>query len=413
MAQPDPYVPATNFTVYAAAHTAAPYAPALLDIELDGISESISDILTNLVLIQRDDGALKNAIVTLDSLSSNVLTFMSGSTSAWTLKGAWLTATAYVKYDVVVQSNNTYVCCTAHTSGTFATDLAAVKWLLIATFDVADLAVTTGKIANLAVTTAKIDNLAVTAAKIAAGTITQTQMADNSIGQAQMRDGSIGLAEIAAQTLGNVLVFTTAGAPALASPGTTRQVLQVSATGTAPSFAGHGGDWGIVLGISDITTTSAISTSVTNYPSYLMMFKGLVVDTDNVSIVVTLSKDSAATYESANYRYFVYENSSASATPSAAASDSASNIPIIRNLGNAVAETAEIFLFLHNSDGNGSRYVNLSGWVVFRNTSTVIKGGNFIAGLDVGNDITNIKVAVSSGNMTAGRVIIYGIGEGI
>lgn len=41
---------------------------------------------------------------------------------------AWVTATAYVGGDVVLQGSNCYVCATAHTSGTFATDLAANKW---------------------------------------------------------------------------------------------------------------------------------------------------------------------------------------------------------------------------------------------------------------------------------------------
>lgn len=42
--------------------------------------------------------------------------------------GAWLTATAYALGDAVTQSGTTYYCMEAHTSGTFATDLAAEKW---------------------------------------------------------------------------------------------------------------------------------------------------------------------------------------------------------------------------------------------------------------------------------------------
>lgn len=413
MSQPTPYNKTTNFTVYAAANPNATYPPALFDTEFVNIETTLDAICTNLILIQRDDGALKNAIVTLDSLSSNVLTFMSGSVSAWILKGAWLTATAYKVYDVVVQSNNTYVCCTAHTSGTFATDLAAIKWMLIATFDVADNVISTAKIQDSAVTTAKINNLAITAAKIANGTITGTQIAANAISQSQMADDAIGLAEIAQQTLGSLFTFDASNNPVLVAPGTTRQVLQVTGTGTPPSFAGHGGDWGIVLGVADITTTSALSTSLTNYPSYLMMIKGLVVDTDNVSIVATVSINNASTYISAAYRYHVEAKLDSASTYAATSSGSDSNIPIIANLGNASAETAEIFLFIHNTDGNGSRYVNLSGWVVYRNTSTVLKGGNFIAGCDTASDITNIKIATSSGNMTGGRIIIYGLGEGL
>lgn len=47
-------------------------------------------------------------------------------------KNAWLTATAYAPSDLVQQDGNTYVCVEAHTSGTFSTDLAALKWELFA-----------------------------------------------------------------------------------------------------------------------------------------------------------------------------------------------------------------------------------------------------------------------------------------
>lgn len=40
----------------------------------------------------------------------------------------WLTATAYSVDDIVIESSKIYQCLTTHTSGTFATDLAALKW---------------------------------------------------------------------------------------------------------------------------------------------------------------------------------------------------------------------------------------------------------------------------------------------
>lgn len=43
-------------------------------------------------------------------------------------KGNWATTTAYVVDDIVVRGGSTYICLVAHTSGTFATDLAASKW---------------------------------------------------------------------------------------------------------------------------------------------------------------------------------------------------------------------------------------------------------------------------------------------
>lgn len=46
-------------------------------------------------------------------------------------RGAWATTTAYVIGDVVTNAAARYLCRTAHTSGTFATDLAASRWVTI------------------------------------------------------------------------------------------------------------------------------------------------------------------------------------------------------------------------------------------------------------------------------------------
>ena len=46
-------------------------------------------------------------------------------------EGAWVTATAYAVDDIVEHEGSSYICVEAHTSGTFATDLAAVKWELL------------------------------------------------------------------------------------------------------------------------------------------------------------------------------------------------------------------------------------------------------------------------------------------
>lgn len=47
-------------------------------------------------------------------------------------KGAWLTGTPYAPSDLVETGGSSYVCIVPHTSGTFATDLAAGKWQIMA-----------------------------------------------------------------------------------------------------------------------------------------------------------------------------------------------------------------------------------------------------------------------------------------
>jgi hypothetical protein len=52
------------------------------------------------------------------------------SVSAQTWRSDWLTTTSYNLNDLVKESGNVYICLEAHTSATFATDLAALKWEL-------------------------------------------------------------------------------------------------------------------------------------------------------------------------------------------------------------------------------------------------------------------------------------------
>lgn len=54
-----------------------------------------------------------------------------GATLLSPTPAAWLTATAYTVGALVAQGGSKYYCTTAHTSGTFATDLAAGKWYLL------------------------------------------------------------------------------------------------------------------------------------------------------------------------------------------------------------------------------------------------------------------------------------------
>ena len=126
MAQPNPYSKATNFTEYQTDHAAAPFNGALLDAELVDIETNLDDLNTNIALLQRDDGALKNLIVTTSSFSTDALALI--ASEAFSVEGAWVTATAYAIGDLVEEAGSVYLCFVAHTAGTFATDLAAGKW---------------------------------------------------------------------------------------------------------------------------------------------------------------------------------------------------------------------------------------------------------------------------------------------
>ena len=64
--------------------------------------------------------------------------------STFNSRGNWLTSTAYAANDLVVNSDIAYVCLVSHTSGTFATDLAAKKWAVHQGATRQELAASTG-----------------------------------------------------------------------------------------------------------------------------------------------------------------------------------------------------------------------------------------------------------------------------
>lgn len=117
-----------DFTDFQSGAPTTPLPANQVDSEYNEIKTVTDNIIDALANIQRDDLELANGSVHVDAFSTASLALMAGT---WTPQGAWVTATVYAVSDVVTKGGITYVCSTAHTAGTFATDLAAVKWIAI------------------------------------------------------------------------------------------------------------------------------------------------------------------------------------------------------------------------------------------------------------------------------------------
>lgn len=129
MTAPTPYSLAYDFTAFQAANPSTPLPADKIEVEFNALAQTTDELIANLGLIQRSDGALATGSVTYDALSTTVQALLGSSLDP---QGAWVTATEYAVMDMVDQGGSTYVCAVAHTSGTFATDFAANKWLLFA-----------------------------------------------------------------------------------------------------------------------------------------------------------------------------------------------------------------------------------------------------------------------------------------
>ncbi len=156
-----------DFTGYQTAAPSAPLPASHIDAELNRLKVTTDSLIASLALIQRADGDLANASVGADQLATELTIGVNPAT-------AWLTATAYTTSDNVFHTQKLYHCLVAHTSGTFATDLAAVKWLEISDFTVSASGATTSlagvvELATDAESIAKADTVrAITPSNLAA-----------------------------------------------------------------------------------------------------------------------------------------------------------------------------------------------------------------------------------------------------
>lgn len=121
MAQPPTYVRQANFVAEQAANPTGKTPGVSLDAEYNAIKATLDVVNANLALIQRDDGRLANSSVGIAQLTPDIV-------AGTAITTPWQTARAYALNDTVWQSNAIYVCIVAHTSGVFATDLAAARW---------------------------------------------------------------------------------------------------------------------------------------------------------------------------------------------------------------------------------------------------------------------------------------------
>jgi hypothetical protein len=108
-----------------------------LDSNFNTLVESVTEIIANLGLIQRDDGEIRNQTVHANTFTSDALALMAGSSVVssldWRPMGFWATATLYRVGNIIETGSPAvaYVAAVQHTSGVFATDYAAGKWVVL------------------------------------------------------------------------------------------------------------------------------------------------------------------------------------------------------------------------------------------------------------------------------------------
>lgn len=113
--QPTPYNPTTDFSQQEANNASgrSTVNTSALDAEFANIEQTLDQTLSNLTLLQRDDGKLIDLAVEIHTISPEVLNLIGG----YRLRGLWQADTAYAAKDIASNGEYTYFCHTSHTSG--------------------------------------------------------------------------------------------------------------------------------------------------------------------------------------------------------------------------------------------------------------------------------------------------------
>ena len=132
MAQPRQYTQTTTFNDWTTTNPSDPHIGSKFDTEFTELKQNTDDLNTNIALIQRDDGKIKNESIHKDAFDQDALALIGASGSGFNVKGDWAASTAYVAGDLVNNNDATYL--TAVTSFTSASTFTAdaSNWTLIA-----------------------------------------------------------------------------------------------------------------------------------------------------------------------------------------------------------------------------------------------------------------------------------------
>lgn len=130
---PPDYVKENSFTTLATQPITISGLPgSQLDSEFSSVATSVNQTIDRLSLIQQDDGAIRNGVVGLESLSVDAKNAL--AVCGAVVRGTWVASTTYEAGDVVVSAADkyAYLCVTTHTSSAdFDADFLSNVWAIM------------------------------------------------------------------------------------------------------------------------------------------------------------------------------------------------------------------------------------------------------------------------------------------
>jgi len=235
--------------------------------------------------------------------------------------------------------------------------------------------------------------------------------ADSSISEAKLADNSVTLAKMAGGTDGQVITYDASGDPVAVGPGTDGQVLTSTGAGSPPAFedAGGGGAWTLigtaVASSSASLTITGLDTST--YESFCIRLTNLVGASDGQALWVRLGDSGGIDSGGSDYSWVGVKNRSGSSSPAGGGSASIGQIIVDTAFGTGTGESVSCTMWL--SAASATDYPNLTyhslAYSSVPDSMCNTGGGSRKSAINV----TQIQILSSSGDLTSGRMTVWGI----
>ena len=345
--------------------------------------------------------------------------------------GPWLTATSYVFGDLVQEGGSTYFCLLPHTSGTFSTDLAALRWEIWAQKGAAGvgsgdvIAANNGSdFANAATVRSNLGLAIGTNVQAfnqllgaVSGLAANGFMARLSGSTAAVRTmtGSAGIAVTNGDGVsGNPTFALTFASQAEAEAGT-EATKPVTSQRVAQAIVALGEKSRVLLASKTASASATLDFTEFNnatYRYYEFELEDVKPATDQVSLRMRFSSNGGSSYDAGATDYQFAGKGAITASLETIETSGGADVILLTDgaiLGNAGNETGVAGTLKLFSAGNASAQTKVNGLVSYDSFASNI-GVWVVSGRRVAlQDTDAVRFLMSSGNIASGTIRMYGI----